>query len=292
MNRRNFVKLGLAGVGTVALIKNAGALEYYPMPSDEEWAVIYGTWCGSSRDAAVWISEGMGGIANVFDVRENPDPGGFDNIIIGGSIRNSVTRQELQDYITQNKDLLQEKVRGLFAVCGNMGNPVGPEQTTMFIDNHLAQLCEVSDVPSKVFLGRITKSLMDPETAQMMAGFEDYDNLVRSDCMEFGQVILENISTSIEKRETGLPQGFKLGQNDPNPFRTDTTISYNLPEARNVTLAVYTLTGQKVITLVSERQEAGNYEVTWDGSGLATGSYMYRLEAGSVTETRKALLLQ
>ena len=102
---------------------------------------IYGTWCGSSRDAAVWISEGMGGIANVFDVRENPDPMGFDNIIIGGAIRNSVTRQELQDYISLNKALFQEKVRGLFAVCGNMGIPVGPEQTATFIDNHLAQLC-------------------------------------------------------------------------------------------------------------------------------------------------------
>jgi menaquinone-dependent protoporphyrinogen IX oxidase len=65
---------------------------------------------------------------------------GFNNIIIGGSIRNSVTRQELQDYITQNKALLQVKVRDLFAVCGNTGNPVGPAQTSTSIDNHLALL--------------------------------------------------------------------------------------------------------------------------------------------------------
>lgn len=205
MERRNFFKLGLASVGSLALVKNMRALEYYPMPSDEEWAVIYSTWCGSSRDAAVWISEGMGGIANVFDVRENPDLTGFNKIIIGGSIRSSVTSQELQDYIALNKTLLKEKVRGLFAVCGNMGNPVGPEQTNTFIDNHLAQLCEASDVPSKVFLGRITKSLMDSETAQIMASVADYDNLDRSDCMAFGQEILAHISTSIEKTGTGLP---------------------------------------------------------------------------------------
>ncbi|UCH13039.1 MAG: T9SS type A sorting domain-containing protein [Bacteroidales bacterium] len=292
MKRRDFVKFGLAGAGTLALVKNVSALEYYPTPSDEEWAVIYSTWCGSARDAAVWISEGMGGIANVFDVRENPDPAGFDNIIIGGAIRSSVTRQELQDYITLNKELLQDKVRGLFAVCGNMGNPVGPEQTEMFIDNHLAQLCGVSDLPSKVFLGRITKSLMDSETAQMMAGFDDYDNLDRSDCMAFGQEVLDNMSTSIEKIGSGLPQGFRLNQNDPNPFNADTKICYNIPEATNVKLAIYTMTGKRVTTLVSGHQQAGRYKVTWDGSRLETGSYLYRLEAGNITRTRKALLVR
>ncbi len=160
------------------------------MPSDKKCAVLYGTWCGSSRDAAVWISEGMDGIADVFDVREKPDLKGFDHLIIGGSIRGMVTSKELQEYIKKNKRWLREKVRGLFAVCGNMGNPVGPQQTTMFIDNHLAKLCEVSDVPSKVFLGRITKSLMDPQTAKMMERMEDYDNLKRADCMAFGQEIL------------------------------------------------------------------------------------------------------
>ncbi len=190
MNRRHFFKLGFAGVGTMALTNNVWALKYYPMPSDKKCAVLYSTWCGSSRDAAVWISEGMGGIADVFDVREKPDLTGFDHLIIGGSIRGMVTSQELQEYIKKNKGWLKEKVRGLFAVCGNMGKPVGSQQTTMFIDNHLAKLCEVSDVASKVFLGRITKSLMDPQTAKMMERMEDYDNLKRADCMAFGQEIL------------------------------------------------------------------------------------------------------
>ena len=193
MKRRNFFKLGMAGVGTIALANKAWALEYYPMPSDKKWAVIYGTWCGSSRDAAIWISEGMGGIADVFDVRENPDLKGFDHIIIGGSIRSQVTREELQEYIKKNKGWLKEKVRGIFALYGNMRNPVGPQQTTMFIDNHLAKLCEVSNVPSKVFLGRITKSLMDPQTAKIIARMEDYDNLKRADCMAFGKEILASM---------------------------------------------------------------------------------------------------
>ncbi len=197
MKRRQFFKLGVAGIGTVALTGDVWALKYYPMPSDKKWVVLYGTWCGSSRDAAVWISEGMGGIGGVFDVRENSDLKGFDHIIIGGAIRGGVTSKELQEYITKNKEWLGGKVRGFFAMCGNMRNPVGPQQTTMFITDHLAKLCEVGNVPSKVFLGRITKSLMDPQTAQMMGSMEDYDNLKRSECMAFGKEVL--ISMTKEK---------------------------------------------------------------------------------------------
>lgn len=193
MERRDFFKLGIIGAGSVALVENVWALKYYPMDSDKKCIVVYGTWCGSSRDAALWISEGMGGIADVYDVREKPDLKGFDHVIIGGSIRGGVTSKELQEFIKKNKSLLKKKVRGFFAVCGNMRKPVGPQQTTTFIDNHLAKLCEVSDIPSKVFLGRITKSLMDPETAKMMAGLEDYDNLKRSDCMAFGKEILASL---------------------------------------------------------------------------------------------------
>ena len=203
MERRDFFKMGLAaGVGTMALASDTLALDYYPMPSDKKCAVLFATWCGSSRDAAVWISEGMGGIADVFDVRENPDLKGYDHIVIGGSIRSGVTRKELQDYIAKNKGILKNKVRALFAVCGNGEKPVGPAQKTALIDNHLAKLCEVGDLPSKVFNGRITKSLMDPENRKRMedmypklAGkpLEDYDLLKRTDCLAFGKEVLAGI---------------------------------------------------------------------------------------------------
>jgi menaquinone-dependent protoporphyrinogen IX oxidase len=203
MERRDFFKMGIAaGVGTMALANNASALDYYPTPSDKKCAVLFATWCGSSRDAAVWISEGMGGIADVFDVRENPDLAKFDHIVIGGSIRSGVTRKELQDYLAKNKGTLKGKVRGLFAVCGNGEKPVGLPQKASYIDNHLAKLCEVSAVPSKVFNGRITKSLLDPENRksmeQMYPNFvgkplEDYDLLKRADCLAFGKEILAGI---------------------------------------------------------------------------------------------------
>ena len=193
MNRRHFFKLGFAGIGTMISTRNIWGLKYFPMPSDKKCAILYSTWCGSTRDAAVWISEGMGGIAEVFDVREEPDLHGFEHIIIGGAIRGSVTSQELQAYITQNKQWLKERVRGLFAVCGNMRQPTGSQQIKMFIENHLAKLCGVKNVPSRVFNGRVTKALMDPQTRKMMEKFEDYDDLKRSECMTFGAEILNSI---------------------------------------------------------------------------------------------------
>lgn len=192
MDKRDFIKAGLMGIGALALSRKAAALEYYPNASDKKWAVLYGTWCGSSRDAGVWISEGMDGIANVFDVRENPDLSDYDHLIVGGSIRGGQTPAELQEYLKQNSAQLKGKIRGLYIVCGNMMQPPGPEQVTALINNHLAPLCGVSDVPSKVMLGRITYGLLDPDSREMMEGMKmpEYDNLKREDCMAFGKEVL------------------------------------------------------------------------------------------------------
>lgn len=291
MYRRDFLRFGLAGAGLMALSRSISALEYYPVLSGKKWAVIYSTWCGSSRDAAIWISEGMGGIANVFDVRENPKLSDFDYIVLGGSIRAGVTSQELQDYIEDNKAALKEKVRGLFAVCGNNKQPVSTKQTTDFIDNHLAKLCGVSNKKSRVFLGRITKSLMDAQTLSSMSGVEDYDNLKRNDCIAFGKDILDS-STLAKRTSTESLQKFELYQNYPNPFNPVTTIRYKLHEANHISLTVCTVSGRKLHTLVSGYHEAGSYEVTWDGSKLAPGYYLYKLDAGTFTETRTAKLVR
>jgi len=203
MERRDFFKVGMAaGIGTMAVASNALALDYYPIASDKKCAVLFSTWCGTARDAAVWISEGMGGIADVFDVRENPDLKGYNHLVIGGSVRSMVTRKEMQEYLTKNKAILKGKIRALFAVCGNGEKPVGPAQKTALIDNHLAKLCEVGDLPSRVYNGRITKALLDPETRKMMedmypklAGkqLDDYDLLKRTECLAFGREILAGL---------------------------------------------------------------------------------------------------
>lgn len=193
MERRTFFQLGLTGVGAMAVVNEAWAMKYYPNPSDKKWAVLYGTWCGTARDAGVWISEGMGGIADVFDVRENPDLSGFDHVVVGGAIRMGEVSPQLQEYLQTNQGWIKEKVRGLYTVCGNMQQPVTSEVVEQQIDNHLAPLCGVENVVSNVFLGRVTASLLEPEVREMMSQFEDYDNLKRSDCMALGKEILNSV---------------------------------------------------------------------------------------------------
>jgi len=196
MKKRTFIKTGLLGITTLLLPKKAFSLEYYPNKSDKKWAVLYATWCGTARDAGVWISEGMDGIANVFDVRENPDLSAYDHVVVGGAIRAGKTSPLLQEYLAKNREMLKGRIRGYFAVCGNMMKPVGPEQKANFIDDHLAQICGVSNVPSKVFLGRITFGLMEPDVRKQMEpmpGIREYDNLSRAECMAFGKEILTSI---------------------------------------------------------------------------------------------------
>jgi hypothetical protein len=196
MKKRDFLKTSLLGLGALLISRKTSALEYYPTVKNGDWAILYGTWCGSSRDAAVWISEGMDGTANVFDVRENPDLAKYKNIIIGGSIRSGVTSKELQDYLTSHKEILGGKIRGLFAVCGNMKQPVTQELYPRYFDNHLTKLSGAGKVPSKIFLGRITWGLMEPavrDQMKSMPGVDEYDNLKRSECMEFGKEIMKSV---------------------------------------------------------------------------------------------------
>jgi len=197
MNRRTFFGLGLTGIGALAMSDKAWALKYYPKASDKKWAVLYATWCGSARDAAVWISEGMGGIADPFDVRENAELRQFDHIVVGSAIRMGKISPELQQYLEKNRQWIKDKVRGLFTVCGNMQRPVTPEVVKSQITDQLAPLCGVKDVPGHVFLGRVTPILLEPEVREMMKRMGEYDNLKRAECMAFGKEILSRVQGAL-----------------------------------------------------------------------------------------------
>jgi photosystem II stability/assembly factor-like uncharacterized protein len=98
--------------------------------------------------------------------------------------------------------------------------------------------------------------------------------------------------TGIAGRKEVSPVGFGLEQNYPNPFNPSTTIRYSLPVKSHVTLTVFNTLGQQVATLVNEGEDAGYHQVRFDGSGLASGVYFYRLQAGTYVETKKLLLLR
>ena len=85
---------------------------------------------------------------------------------------------------------------------------------------------------------------------------------------------------------------FKLNQNYPNPFNPTTTIRYTIPQTRFVTLKVYDILGRLVKTLVNENELPGTHEVRFNGSGISSGVYFYRLEAGEYVATKKFVLLK
>ena len=98
--------------------------------------------------------------------------------------------------------------------------------------------------------------------------------------------------TSVREVLSEYPTAFALAQNYPNPFNPTTVVRYQLPVVSDVKLVVYELLGREVIVLVNERRDAGSYEVKFDGAGLASGVYLYRLQAGDFVLTRKLLLLR
>lgn len=89
-----------------------------------------------------------------------------------------------------------------------------------------------------------------------------------------------------------LPVKAELAQNYPNPFNPVTLLSYSLPEDMHVQLSVYDITGRQISVLVNEERAAGHHEVTFDASSLSSGVYVYRLEAGSQTFTRKMTVIK
>ena len=103
-----------------------------------------------------------------------------------------------------------------------------------------------------------------------------------------GQGIVSDISNG----SIFLPEGFRLYQNYPNPFNPSTLIGYQLSGNNFVSLKIFDIAGKEISTIVNNNQPAGNYEVTFDGGGLSSGIYFYKLSAGDFSETKKMSLVK
>lgn len=107
---------------------------------------------------------------------------------------------------------------------------------------------------------------------------------------------LTNVIFNLEEApfiiSNNTPKEYELSQNYPNPFNPATTIKYAVPVTGQVMMSVYNSMGQLVKVLVNEVQTSGAYNVSFDGSDLASGVYLYRLEAGNFIETKKMILVK
>lgn len=100
------------------------------------------------------------------------------------------------------------------------------------------------------------------------------------------------ILSEVNNNNTSVPVSYKLEQNFPNPFNPTTTINYSIPKTSFVTLKVYNVLGNEVMSVVNEQQTANNYTYTLDFSKLSSGAYYYTLRAGDYSATKKLMLVK
>ena len=98
--------------------------------------------------------------------------------------------------------------------------------------------------------------------------------------------------TAVNEKPGNLNNSFSLSQNYPNPFNPVTTIHFMIPKSELVTIKVYDTLGKAVATLVNETKNAGEYNVSFNTSHLASGVYFYRITAGEFIDTKKMVLVK
>jgi len=169
-------------------------------------------------------------------------------------------------------------------------------------EGSLAQPQILADTDGKVVLGAFGETVSEgglelslvfrPKTEIEQSLIEVSAGELRDGNYALNQIASLGV-VSVETR----PEAFALLNNYPNPFNPETTIKYHLPEAAQVKLEVYNMVGQVVRTLVNNHQNAGRYVVQWDaandnGQSLASGIYLYRVQAGDFRDVKKMLLLK
>lgn len=102
----------------------------------------------------------------------------------------------------------------------------------------------------------------------------------------------DQFTVGIDEETTGIIFHYSLDNNYPNPFNPTTTINYSLASSGKVNISVYNILGQEVATLVNKYQHAGEHRVVWNGHGLSSGVYIYRLRSNDFVQTKKMMLMK
>jgi hypothetical protein len=106
------------------------------------------------------------------------------------------------------------------------------------------------------------------------------------------KMTMDYLLTSVEQISEVTPSDYQLNQNFPNPFNPVTTIEFSLPALSEITLKIYNAAGQKIQTLANKKLAAGTYRAHWNAQAFPSGTYFYRLQAGSFVQTKKLVLLK
>ncbi len=109
---------------------------------------------------------------------------------------------------------------------------------------------------------------------------------------KLNNILQSKFGINSEEKEQIIPTEYSLHQNYPNPFNPVTTIKFDLPNDGLITLEIFDILGRRISTLVEEYKTAGSYEQVFDASSLASGVYVYKLQAGDFVSSKKMILLK
>jgi hypothetical protein len=125
-------------------------------------------------------------------------------------------------------------------------------------------------------------------------GFEEGENYLKLNLStNIGMdIILTDITTSVDDEINYTPSDYVLYNNYPNPFNPSTKIKCSVPQTSQIQIKVFDVLGNEIETLVSEEKPAGTYELTWNAANLSSGVYFYQLIAGNNILTKKMVLLK
>jgi subtilisin-like proprotein convertase family protein len=171
---------------------------------------------------------------------------------------------------------------------GNVATIFDDQADSTLVDNkyvHLSPKIKPENSLNSTFLGMNSQG-------QWRLKIKDLAGVGGGTLTSWGIQINNSQVIGIQNISNEVPAKFTLGQNYPNPFNPVTNIEFSLPKGSFTKLVVYDITGREVTMLVNKQLNAGTYKVDFDASHLATGTYFYRLEAGSFTEVKKMLLVK
>lgn len=145
-----------------------------------------------------------------------------------------------------------------------------------------------------------TIDLIDLQITTVSGSYAGVEARVAVDCLRLqydyqGDIVLIDRfgdTTTDVQGETGEVSSYQLFQNYPNPFNPATTVKYAVANSGHVSLKIYNILGHEIMTLIDEEKSAGEYEVLFDASALASGTYFYRLDSGGRTFIRKMIFLK
>jgi hypothetical protein len=124
----------------------------------------------------------------------------------------------------------------------------------------------------------------------LFAGTGEYGSMPPGEGTGIWKRPLSEMITDVENVQEFPPQ-YVLQQNYPNPFNPTTSIKFDVPSSKVVTLKVFDILGREVATLLNEEKSAGTHTVTWDASSVSSGVYFYRIKAGDFVQTKRMMVV-